>query len=68
MTARVEVAEVYNLLSLQMGDGIMLAIKARMKETGSAITMIDDINRVEADLRVAFPAVRWCFFEPDTSD
>ena len=68
LTTRAEVAEVYNLLSLQMGDGIMLAIKARMKETGSAITMIDDINRVEADLRMAFPAVRWCFFEPDTSD
>ena len=68
LTARREVAEVYNLLTLQMGDGIMLAIKARMKETGSATAMITDINRVEADLRVAFPAVRWCFFEPDTSD
>ena len=68
VTARREVAEVYNLLTLQMGDGIMLAIKARMKETGSATAMITDINRIEADLRVAFPAVRWCFFEPDTSD
>ncbi len=68
LMARSEVAEVYNLLTLQMGDGIMLAIKARMKETGSATAMISDINRVEADLRVAFPAVRWCFFEPDTSD
>jgi hypothetical protein len=29
--------------------------------------MIEDINRVEADLRSAFPAVRWCFFEPDTT-
>ena len=68
LTARSEIAEVYNLLTLQMGDGIMLAIKARMKETGNATAMITDINRVEADLRVAFPAVRWCFFEPDTSD
>ena len=68
VTARREVAEVYNLLTLQMGDSIMLAIKARMKETGSATAMITDINRIEADLRVAFPAVRWCFFEPDTSD
>jgi cation diffusion facilitator family transporter len=65
LTARSEVAEVYNLLTLQMGDGIMLAIKARMKETGSATAMVEDINRVEADLRIAFPAVRWCFFEPD---
>jgi cation diffusion facilitator family transporter len=67
LAARSEVAEVYSLLSLQMGEGIMLAIKARMKETGSATAMIEDINRVEADLRTAFPAVRWCFFEPDTS-
>ena len=68
LTARSEVAEVYNLLTLQMGDGIMLAIKARMKEKGSATAMVEDINRVEADLRVAFPAVRWCFFEPDNSN
>jgi cation diffusion facilitator family transporter len=68
LSARSEIAEVYSLLTLQMGEGIMLAIKARMKETGDATAMIDDINRVEADLRIAFPAVRWCFFEPDTSD
>jgi cation diffusion facilitator family transporter len=65
LTARSEVAEIYNLLTLQMGEGILLAVKARMKETGSAIAMVDDINRVEAELRIAFPAVRWCFFEPD---
>ena len=68
LVARSEVAEVYNLLTLQMGEGIMLAVKARMTETASATAMIDAINRVEADLRVAFPAVRWCFFEPDTSN
>lgn len=66
LTARPELAELYNLITLQIGEGIMLAIKARMKETASAKALIDDINRVEADLRAAFPAVRWCFFEPDT--
>jgi len=65
LVARNEVAEVYNLLTLQMGEGIMLAVKARMTETASASALVDAINRVEADLRVAFPAVRWCFFEPD---
>ncbi|HEX4984798.1 MAG TPA: cation diffusion facilitator family transporter [Burkholderiales bacterium] len=68
LSARSEVAELYSLLSLQMGDSIMLAVKARMKETGSAGAMIGDINRVEADLRAKFPAVRWCFFEPDTKN
>jgi cation diffusion facilitator family transporter len=65
LVARSEVAEVYNLLTLQMGEGILLAVKARMAETASATAMVEAINRVEADLRVAFPAVRWCFFEPD---
>lgn len=65
LVARSEVTEVYNLLTLQMGEGILLAVKARMAETASATAMVDAINRVEAELRVAFPAVRWCFFEPD---
>ncbi|MBI3528107.1 MAG: cation diffusion facilitator family transporter [Betaproteobacteria bacterium] len=68
LAARSEVAEVYNLLTLQMGEGILLAVKARMRETASATAMVDAINRVEADLRIAFPAVRWCFFEPDNKN
>jgi cation diffusion facilitator family transporter len=65
LAARSEVAEIYNVVSLQLGDSVMLAVKARMKETGSAIALIDAINIVEADLRTAFPVVQWCFFEPD---
>ena len=65
IAARPEVAELYNVLTLQLGDGIMLAVKARMRETVNAVSLIDAINSVEAALRAAFPAVRWCFFEPD---
>jgi len=61
---RPEVAEVFSLLTLQMGDGIMVAVKARM-DASSAQGLVDAINRVEADLRRAFPEVRWMFFEPD---
>ena len=68
LKARPEVAEVYSLLTLQLGEGIMLAVKARMAESASAGALVDAINRVEADLRTAFPAVQWCFFEPDTRD
>ena len=68
LAARPEVAEVYKLLTLQLGDGIMLAVKARMAETASAGAAIDAINRVEADLRTAFPAVQWIFFEPDNKN
>ncbi|MEK6210644.1 MAG: cation diffusion facilitator family transporter [Pseudomonadota bacterium] len=68
LRARPEVAEVYSLLTLQLGEGIMLAVKARMAETASAGALVDAINRVEADLRTAFPAVQWMFFEPDNEN
>ncbi len=68
LKARPEVAEVYSLLSLQLGDGIMLAVKARMTDVPTANALINAINRVEADLRSVFPSVRWMFFEPDTKD
>jgi cation diffusion facilitator family transporter len=68
LKARTEVAEVYSLLTLQLGEGIMLSVKARMAESASAGALVDAINRVEADLRTAFPAVQWMFFEPDTRD
>jgi len=68
LKARPEVAEVYSLLTLQLGEGIMLAVKARMAESASAGALVDAINQVEADLRTAFPAVQWMFFEPDTRD
>ena len=41
VVARSEVAEVYNLMTLQMGEGIMLAVKARMAETASATALVD---------------------------
>jgi cation diffusion facilitator family transporter len=61
-----EVAELYNLLTLQLGDDIMVAVKARMTEAKDAGRLIDEVNRVEAGLREAFPQIRWIFFEPDT--
>jgi cation diffusion facilitator family transporter len=63
---RQEIAEVYNLITLQNGDDVVVAIKARMTETVSASALIDSINRCERALRVAFPEVRWLFFEPDS--
>jgi len=65
LAGRPEIAETYNVLTLQLGEGVMLAVKARMREVGSADALIETINKVEADLRTTFPAVQWCFFEPD---
>lgn len=65
IAGRPEVAEILNLITLQLGDGVMLAVKARMREDQAALRLVEDINRVEAALRAAFPQVRWSFFEPD---
>jgi cation diffusion facilitator family transporter len=63
-----EVAEVFNLITQQLGDRIMVSVKARMQPTGSEAGLIEAINRVEARFRAAFPAVGWMFFEPDLRD
>jgi cation diffusion facilitator family transporter len=63
---RAEVAEILNLLTLQLGDAVMVAVKARMQPAASAAALVDGINRVEAAVRAAFPEVGWVFFEPDT--
>lgn len=65
LRTRPEVAEVLNLLTMQLGEQVMVAVKARMQDPGSASRLIDAINKVEVEFRAAFPAVLWLFFEPD---
>ncbi len=67
LVERGEIAEILNLIALQHGDDVVVAVKARMTETVSAPALIDDINRCESALRAAFPQVRWLFFEPDVN-
>jgi len=63
-----DVERVFNLLTMQMGDDVMAAIKAQMKPQTSDIALIEAINRVEAAFKQQFPNVVWCFFEPDFVD
>ncbi|HJW12106.1 MAG TPA: cation diffusion facilitator family transporter [Albitalea sp.] len=63
-----EVAQLYNLLTQQLGSEIMVAVKARMVPQASDVALIEAINRVEKRLREHFPQVRWVFFEPDLQD
>ncbi len=62
---REEIDEVLNLITLQNGADVVIAVKARMTESVSAPLLIEAINRCERELRAAFPQVRWLFFEPD---
>ncbi len=68
LEAQPEVAQLYNLLTQQLGGEIMVAVKARMHATGSEAGLIEAINRVERGLRAEFSEVRWVFFEPDLHD
>lgn len=68
LSGRPEVAEIYGLITLQLGTELMVAVKGRMQQQGTAGELVEDINCVEAALRTAFPQVRWIFFEPDVKD
>jgi cation diffusion facilitator family transporter len=65
---RPEVAEVLNLITLQMGPDVMVAVKARMMPATSDRNLIDAINIVERAMKDQFDDVRWSFFEPDIAD
>jgi hypothetical protein len=62
------VAEVLNLITLQMGPDVMVAVKARMQRTSGDQALIVSINTVEAALKARFTDVKWSFFEPDNAD
>lgn len=66
--AQPEVAQVYSLITQQLGSEIMVAVKARMHPASSDVALIGAINAVEARLRAEFAQVRWIFFEPDLAD
>jgi cation diffusion facilitator family transporter len=68
LSAQPEVAQVYNLLTQQLGADLMVAVKARMTPQPSDLALVEAINRVEQTVREKFPSVRWMFFEPDVRD
>jgi cation diffusion facilitator family transporter len=65
---RPEVADVLNLITLQMGPDVMVAVKARMVSVDGDQQLIAAINTVEAAMKAEFGDVRWSFFEPDIAD
>jgi divalent metal cation (Fe/Co/Zn/Cd) transporter len=65
LRARTEIRSIINLITLQWGRHVVVAVQAEMVDYGSGRAMVDAINMIEADLQAAFPQVRWVFFEPD---
>ncbi len=68
LQARPEVSQVLNLITLQMGPDVMVAVKALMAPTADARGLIEAINTVERAMKAEFDDIRWSFFEPDLTD
>ncbi len=68
LNSRPEVVAVLNLITLQMGPDVMVAVKARMAPVPGDRQLIEAINTVEAAMKARFDDVRWSFFEPDLTD
>jgi len=68
INARPEVDVVLNVITLQMGSDVMVAVKARMSPAPDQSALIEAINSVERAMKAQFPDIRWSFFEPDVAD
>ena len=57
-----------NIITLQFGSRVMLALKLKMKAGISIETAVQNINDLERNIKQQAPAVAWCFVEPDIVD
>lgn len=68
LEARPEIGQIYNLITLQLGANIMVAVKAKMTDVNDAGELIANINKCESALKKENTAIQWVFFEPDTME
>jgi cation diffusion facilitator family transporter len=62
---RDEIDHIFSLKTLQLGEDVMVAVKAKMATVESAEDLIKAINQCEIQLKEKYPQVLWSFFEPD---
>jgi cation diffusion facilitator family transporter len=65
LETRPEIDLILNLITLQLGPQIMVAVKAKMTKTDTVNQLINNINICESELKKQNPAIQWVFFEPD---
>lgn len=65
MEGQPEITKVLNLITLQLGAQVMVAVKVKMAKVETVDQLIGNINRCEAALKKQNPAIQWVFFEPD---
>lgn len=63
---RTDVARVFSLITLQLGNDLMVAIKCQLRLAGASTEAT--INTIESEFKRRFPQVKWSFFEPDNAD
>jgi len=68
LESRPEIERIFNLITLQLGASIMVAIKAKMTKVNTVEQLITNINKCEAALKKENPAIQWVFFEPDNTE
>lgn len=66
--AQEEVERVLNMVTLQMGNDVLVAIKAQLRDAEGTAIASTMINAVEQRFRARYPQVAWLFFEPDIAD
>jgi cation diffusion facilitator family transporter len=66
LNAEPQISEVLDLTTMQLGEKVIVSIKAQMKMDGvSAEEMVHHINIIEDKLKAKFPEVSTTYFEPD---
>jgi len=62
------VEQILNLITLQLGNEIMVAVKIKPKQGISVEKLINVINEFEEKLKEQNPYIKWVFVEPDFFD
>lgn len=65
LEARPEIGRVVSLITLQLGNDVMVSVQAEMSDRQTVRHLGEEIDTVERALKSAFPEVRWSFFEPE---
>ena len=68
LAAQDEIQKVFNLVSLQMGNDVMVAVKVQLRSADGTQVAAHMINAVEVRFRARYEQVTWLFFEPDVTD
>jgi cation diffusion facilitator family transporter len=66
LNAEPQIVEVLDLTTMQLGEKVIVSIKAQMRMDGVlAAEMVNHINIIEDKVKATFPQVSQTYFEPD---